>query len=135
MRSRDDSTDTSTPAAVPFAIGRRDLDQRTSVIAVEGELDLTTAPQLKWVLVDANEEGYDRLIVDLSPTTFMDSTALGVLIGVNRNLDEGGGLTIVCAKESLLRIFELSGLDGVFTIRPTLDDALAYVARRTAEAG
>ncbi len=135
MRSRDDSTETSTPAMVPFAINRRELDQRTCVISVEGELDLTTAPQLKWVLVDARGEGHDRLIVDLSPTTFIDSTALGVLVGVNRSLGAGGRLTIVCAKASLLRIFELSGLDGVFEIRPTLDDAHSETARRAAETG
>ena len=132
MRSRDDHTETSTQAT--FAIERRDLDARTSVISVQGELDLSTAPQLKWVLVDASAEGHNRLIVELSQTSFMDSTALGVLVGVNRGLGVDGSLTIVCASPSLLKVFELSGMDGVFAICATLDDALADTPRRAAEA-
>jgi anti-sigma B factor antagonist len=134
LRSKADNNDSGATAKGGFAIDRRELDGRTSVIAVTGELDLTTAPQLKWMLVDAIEEGHSRLIVDLSATSFMDSTALGVLVGVNRGLEAGGQLSIVCARSSLLRIFELSGMDGAFTICATLDDALAGSPQRAAEA-
>jgi anti-sigma B factor antagonist len=134
MRSRD-NTRTSMSTNVPFAAKRREHDQRTCVVSVEGELDLSTAPQLKWVLMDALEEGRDRLIVDLSETTFMDSTALGVLVGVNRSLGADGRLRLVCAKANLLKVFELSGMDGVFTLSATLDDALADTSPRAAEAG
>jgi anti-sigma B factor antagonist len=133
LRSKADNNDDS-GAPAKFAIDRRELDTRTSVIAVTGELDLTTAPQLKWMLVDATEEGRSRLVVDLSATSFMDSTALGVLVGVNRGLGDGGELLIVCARSSLLRIFELSGMDGAFKICATLDDALAEPGQRAAEA-
>ncbi len=127
------STDSSQPSRVGFGIARRELDVRTSVIAVEGELDIATAPQLKWMLVDAIEEGRDRLILDLSRASFMDSTALGVLVAVNRSLGAGGMLAIVCAHVRLLKIFELSGVDGVFAISPTLDDALAGTRARAGE--
>ena len=66
------------------------------MLSVAGELDLTTAPRLKWALVDALHEGCSHLVVDLSHTGFMDSTALGVLVGVNRSLEVGARLTIVC---------------------------------------
>lgn len=102
---------------------------------MQGELDLSTAPKLKWALTDAREDGHDLLIVDLSRTTFMDSTALGVLVGVNRSLGVDGRLTIVCAESSLLRVFELSGMDGVFTLVATLDEALAHASPSAAEAG
>jgi anti-sigma B factor antagonist len=133
MFSSTDKPDLSS-SPTPFAIDRRELDKRTSAISVQGELDLSTAPQLKWMLVDALEEGHSRLIVDLSLTTFMDSTALGVLVGVNRSLDAGGVLVIVCAGASLLRIFELSGMDGAFTICATLEDALAHACSQIAKA-
>jgi anti-sigma B factor antagonist len=94
------------------------------VVSVEGELDLSTAPRLKWMLVDALEAGRSQLVVDLSLASFMDSTALGVLVGVNRSLD-GGGLAIVCARPEVLKTFELSGVDRLFAIFPTLDEALA----------
>jgi anti-sigma B factor antagonist len=122
-------TDSSQDKA--FEIGRRALDARTSVITVVGDLDLATAPQLKWMLLDAIEEGRSHLILDLSGASFMDSTALGVLVGVNRNLEDGGVLAIVCAHPGLLQIFELSGMDGLFAISPTLEDALAGVRARS----
>ncbi len=134
MLSRADKTHDSPPTQVPFAISRRELDARTSVIDVEGDLDLATAPQLKWMLVNALDEGHSQLVLDLTRTTFMDSTALGVLVGVTRSLGADGTLAIVCASNTLVKIFELSGMDGVFAIYPTLDDALAHVRGRAAEA-
>ena len=75
-----------------------------------------------------------RQVIDLTETTFMDSTALGVLVGVNRSLGADSRLAIVCTRSSVLKIFELSGMDGVFTIVPTLDEALEYARGRAAEA-
>jgi anti-sigma B factor antagonist len=134
MSSRSDNTDGAPARAASFAVERRELDAHTSVIEVTGELDLTTAPKLKWTLVDALEEGRNCLVVDLSATTFMDSTALGVLVGVNRSLSAGARLAIVCSRASLLRIFELSGVDGVFAISATLEQALATPDQRVAQA-
>lgn len=113
--------------SVSFAITARELDERTSAVAVEGELDLTTAPRLKWMLVDAIQGGRTRLVLDLSLTTFMDSTALGVLVVVNRNLEAGAAMAIACPNPNVLRIFELSGMDGAFAIFTTFDEALAHV--------
>ena len=135
MPSQVDKTDRSLPIPDAFDIARRELDDRTSVIAIEGDLDLSTAPQLKWMLLDSLEAGHSQLVVDLSQATFMDSTALGVLIGVNRSLDVGARLAIVCARANLLKIFELSGMDGAFAIFSTLQDALAHAQASTAETG
>ncbi len=87
------------------------------------------------MLVDSLEAGHSELVVDLSLTTFMDSTALGVLVGVDRSLGIGGRLAIVCTRANLLKIFELSGMDGVFAISPTLEDALTHVHDRTVGTG
>jgi anti-sigma B factor antagonist len=118
-----------------FGIEQRELDARTSVISVQGELDLTTAPRLKWMLVDSLQTGHSQLVVDLSLATFMDSTALGVLVGVKRNLDAGARLAIVCTRANVLMIFEFSGLDGVFAIFPALDEALSYARGNGGQAG
>lgn len=118
-----------------FGIVQRELDRRTVVIAIEGELDLAKAPRLKWAIVELFEAGYSQLVVDLSLTTFMDSTAIGVLIALNRSLDVGSRLAIACAQPNVLRIFELSGMDDVLAIFSTLDEALAYVQGQAARAG
>jgi len=117
------------PANVRFAINERKLDEVSMLIAVEGELDLATAPRLKWPLVDAIDAGARVLIVDLSGVTFMDSTALGVLIGVRRTLKLGSRLAIVCTDPEVLKIFEISGLDAVFQIFPTFDEAHSYASQ------
>ena len=54
--------------------------RQCAVVAVRGEIDLFTAPELKSALSEAIESGHTRIVVDLTDTTFLDSTALGVLI-------------------------------------------------------
>jgi anti-sigma B factor antagonist len=122
------------PTGSIFVISQRELAGDTTVLSVEGELDLSSAPRLKWALADSQSEGAKHLIVDLSEVTFIDSTALGVLVGAQRAMDEGLHLAIVCAEENVLRIFELTGLDGMFEILPNLDDALEFVRGSAAAA-
>jgi anti-sigma B factor antagonist len=128
------STEPEVTPIAPFAITCKELDAVTNLVSVEGELDLTTAPRLKWMLLDSLQEGRTGLVVDLSRTTFMDSTALGVLVVVNRRLDPAARMAIACARPSVMKIFELSGMDGAFAISPTIEEALAYVQRKTVEA-
>ena len=120
---------------MPVGIVGRELDERASVVSIEGELDLATAPRLKWMLLDALEAGHEELVVDLSLTTFMDSTALGVLVGVKRSLGVDARMAIVCSRSTVLKIFEFSGLDGMFAIFSTVDEALAYTREHTAKTG
>jgi anti-sigma B factor antagonist len=117
------------PTHVRFGVSERALDEVSVAIAVQGELDLATAPRLKWPLVDAIDAGARVLIVDLSGVTFMDSTALGVLIGIRRSLKLGSRLAIVCGDADVLKIFEISGLDAVFEIFPSFDEALSYASQ------
>ena len=127
MLSPSDLGDRSGQGAGTFAIIERRPDERTALISCEGELDLATAPQLKWRLVDALEAGLVGIVIDLADVTFMDSTALGVLVGVRRSLDVGARLAVVCTHPAVLNIFQVSGLDGAFEIFATRDEALAYV--------
>ena len=96
----------------------------THVVAVTGEIDLFTAPEFKQRVSAPIDAGRRRLIVDLTATTFIDSSSLGVLIGAHRRLRRlNGALVIVCSGEPILKTFRITGLDGVFTIVPTLDEA------------
>jgi anti-sigma B factor antagonist len=121
--------------SIGFMIGRRELAADTTVLVVEGDLDLASAPSLKWALADVQSAGNQHVVVDLSRVTFIDSTALGVLVGAQRTLDPGTRLAIACASENVMRVFELTGLDGMFEIVPTLHDALGFVQGRTTAAG
>lgn len=123
------TADTASPQPFTgtFGVIQSQPDERTSVVALEGELDLDRAPSLKWALLDALDAGCKQLVVDLSQVRFMDSTALSVLLAVNKSLDAGARMAIVCVNANVLKIFELSGMDGVFAIFPTTEQALDHV--------
>lgn len=114
-------------SATEFALSQEPVDDSTQVVAVRGEVDLFTAPELKNALSEAIDSGRVRIVVDLTETTFMDSTALGVLIGTVKRLRsrDGGRMTIVNVDSSIAQTFEITGLDQIFTIRATRDEALA----------
>ncbi len=120
---------------VSFLVTRKELADDTSLLSVEGDLDLASAPSLKWALADVQSTESRHVVVDLSKVGFIDSTALGVLVGAQRSLDPGVRLAIACAEENVLRIFELTGLDGMFEILPTLQDALGFVQGSPTAAG
>jgi anti-sigma B factor antagonist len=111
--------------APEFGLNSEPAEGERHVVAVRGEIDLFTAPELKAALGEAIDGGRTKIVVDLSDTTFLDSTALGVLIGtVKRLRSRDGRLTIVNTDASIAKTFEITGLDQIFTIRPTRDEAV-----------
>ena len=102
------------------------------VISLAGEVDLYTAPEFKQQLLDVIGEGGKDVVVDFSDTTFIDSTTLGVLVGgVKRLRAQDGRLSLVCSDRNITKIFEITGLDRVFTIYLTRDEALAKTGAST----
>ena len=119
-----------------FAITEQPIDAERHVLAVRGEIDLFTAPQLGRVLAESIEAGRNRIVVDLTETSLLDSTALGVLIGaVKRLRSRHGTLVIVNADPNMAKTFEITGLDQIFTILPTRDEAIEAVAPAHDSAG
>ncbi len=108
-----------------FEVTTEQLGDSTFVIALTGEVDLYTAPEFKQQLLDAIAKGAKNVVVDLSGTTFIDSTTLGVLVGgVKRLRGQDGQLSLVCSDRNIAKIFEITGLDRVFTIHETRDAAI-----------
>jgi anti-sigma B factor antagonist len=118
---------------VSYARPMRELDISTEkagsdaiVLSLTGEVDLYTCPELKTELLRVIDEGAKVVVVDLSGTTFIDSTGLAVLIrGAERLRTNDGRLTVVVVDPSLRKIFEVTGLDRIFTIHGSRDEALA----------
>lgn len=98
-----------------------------TVVEVRGEVDVYTAPELRERLLEIINEGdARRVIVDLRPVDFMDSTGLGVLVGALKRVRmSGGDLSLVCDSEKLLKIFRITGLDRVFALHGTVEAATA----------
>jgi anti-sigma B factor antagonist len=104
------------------------------VVSVAGEIDNYTAPLLWDAMVDAFDAAPRAGIVDLSETDFLDSSALGVLVGISkRQQGNGAGLTIVCPKPHLRRLFQISRLDEVIPVCDTLEAAVANSQRGVAD--
>jgi anti-sigma B factor antagonist len=114
------------PVIVDFAVSEPRRERETTVLAVEGELDLAAAPRLEQPLRSALREADRGVVLDLSGVTFMDSTAFRVLSQAKRRHGHVP-LAIVCPRHNVLRIFRIAGIDKDFPLFPTLDEAIAYV--------
>jgi anti-sigma B factor antagonist len=96
-----------------------------TVLDVTGEVDLSNAPYLRARIEELVHLGTQRLIVDLRGVGFMDSSGLSVLVACMKRMREAGGeLAIACPNDSILKVFTVTGLDRLFTIRPSVNEAI-----------
>lgn len=99
-----------------------------SVVAVSGEMDLSTATRFRQDLDEAMAFTCGDLVLDLSDIDMIDSTALGVmLVTLQRLSDEGRWLILVVTQEFVLRILRITGLQTTFRIVPSRSEALQQV--------
>jgi anti-sigma B factor antagonist len=111
-----------------FHISEEEIDRRTQLIQLGGEVDLHSAPRFKEVMTGVIDGGKKQLVVDLSTATFIDSTTLGVLVGGEKRLrGDGGSLSLVCPDRDIRKVFEITGLDRVFSMHDSRDEALSRV--------
>jgi anti-sigma B factor antagonist len=95
------------------------------VVAAGGELDLHTSELLREELANVLEAGGHHLLVDLTGVSFMDSTALGVLVGTAKALRPSGGqLVLVADDPRVTRVIELTGLQRVLHVEASLPEAV-----------
>ena len=101
-----------------------DRSDDACVVSVSGEIDVYTSPVLRERLIEAMDGGCETIIVLLDGVGFIDSSGLGVLVGALRRAKErNGGLVLVCSREQVLKVFRITGLDKVFSIVGTIDEA------------
>jgi anti-sigma B factor antagonist len=96
-----------------------------TVLTVSGEIDIATAPSLRERLHGLLTENNPQLVVDLDDVGFLDSTALGVLVGgLKRARSEGGEVRIVCTQPRVRKVFEITRLDSAFDLFDSVDEAV-----------
>jgi anti-sigma B factor antagonist len=104
-----------------------ELASSHAVVGAEGELDAFVAPELEQAFEAVADA--QRVVVDLGSISFLDSTALGLVVRALREIDErGGDARIVLPRGAARRIFELTMLDTILPIAPTRDVAIAELA-------
>ncbi|MEW8970883.1 MULTISPECIES: anti-sigma factor antagonist [Mesobacillus] len=101
-----------------------DVKEKESTLAVKvsGEIDAYTAPQLREKLFPLSEKEGVKMVVDLSEVNYMDSTGLGVFVGVFKNVRaHDGEFKIVGLSERLQRLFEITGLADIIDINSQIE--------------
>ena len=95
-----------------FSVEHREAGRRT-IVAVSGEIDIASSPALRSALEAALNA--DDLWVDLSETSFMDSSGLQVLLDIHRRRE--GRLTVVCPPGNVRRVLDLTGVAQSLRLR------------------
>ncbi len=99
--------------------------QECTHITVYGEVDLYNANELKEKVHLATERTESpNLIIDLKDVDYIDSTGLGILIGIKRRTTENKGkLILVLYSNRINKLFEITGLNKIFTIARSPEEA------------
>ena len=89
----------------------------TAIVAVVGELDIATSPQLRAAL-DGLEPGYEKLVIDLSGCSFFASSGISILLDEHaRGAEQGFEVIVIKAAPEVQRMFDLAGLDDKLTFQ------------------
>jgi anti-sigma B factor antagonist len=95
------------------------------VVGLVGEIDIANAGYLRAELAYLIDSGHVDIVADLTRTVSISSSGLGVLVGALKTVRRiGGRLELVAAADSLLKVLRITRLTQVFTIHPTLNDAM-----------
>lgn len=115
----------------PFEATAAKLEDGVRVIAIRGELDLSTATDLEAPLEEAIASGDASVLIDLTDCEFIDSTGIALIVRAWQRLDrsaEGDGsgrLVIASHNDQVRRVLEVTGLDLSIPIHSTRDEGLA----------
>ncbi len=93
------------------------------VVQVQGEIDLRTSPELRDRLLEAAQEVSGQLLIDLSAVDYIDSSGVGTLVYMKREVEKAGGQLVLIGPPPRVRgIFEVTRLDTFFRIVPSVDE-------------
>jgi anti-sigma B factor antagonist len=106
-------------ATIAYGIRRERSGEDIFVVSLAGEHDLYTAPKVREALRSVIAAGARTTVVDLTETTFLDSTMLHVLLSARNELRDGGRLLLVTDDATVKRVFEISGIDRFFDFYPS----------------
>lgn len=120
--------------ALNLEVRTRTIDDRVAVIELHGEMDVYTTPQAKEAMLELLEKGYYHLVVNLHGTDYLDSTALGVLVGMLKRVrEQGGDLHLVGPNPRITRLLEITRLVHVFPIDASEQEATTKLTQKGTE--
>lgn len=94
-----------------------------TIVTPHGEIDLSTVELFREEVNELLIQGHVHLLIDFDHTTFLDSLAVGALIGARRKaIAFNGSVGLVCSSQRLLKLFSVTQLNRIFTITATVAD-------------
>jgi anti-sigma B factor antagonist len=102
-----------------------------AVLTVGGDVDLATVPALEAAIHEALALKPAGLVIDLSNVAFLASAGLQALVATHNNISESAQFAVVANSASTSRPIQLTGLDQIFELYPTLDEALTAVKKNS----
>lgn len=95
------------------------------ILKVDGELDALVAPKFKDKITKEMENGTKKFVVDFENLEHINSLAMGILRGKLKSVkEEDGDIKLACLNEHIKDLFEMIGLDELFEIYTTVDEAI-----------
>ncbi len=94
--------------AAPFIVVNR-LEGENAVIAVRGEIDIATAPQVRDAIDRAVRDGFRSIVIDFRRVSFMDTTAVHLLLGLSALEDRGVRTRMIDGRPEVSRVLDLTG--------------------------
>lgn len=115
----------------PFSVDAHQ-EGELQTVAVSGELDQGTVPELRVALAEPLDQAGISVLVDLSDCNFIDSTGLSLLVEAKRRMaDQHRRFGVCCPDADVRRLLELTGIDEAVGLFQTKDDAIAALTRAT----
>lgn len=109
-----------------FKVVDRTIKPGYTVLELSGEVDVLSAPKLKETIIEHITNKAQLIIVDLTEVEYLDSTGLGTLIGsLKRTREAKTRLSIVGMNARLRRLFDITGIDKIFLIYDSVEQAVA----------
>lgn len=104
-----------------ITIDVKEMEQQITV-RIAGEIDAYTAPKLRETVFPYTEKEKVNVVIDLSEVSYMDSTGLGVFVGLFKSLNANGGtLQLIGLSERLRRLFDITGLADIMNINSEVE--------------
>jgi len=113
---------------MPFEVQSKD-EGKVLVVALSGQLDTRSAPQLEKALEAPVSQGRNEILVDCARLDFVTSAGLRVLLVTGKRVAAAGGRLVLCAlNPSVREVFDISGFANLFPILPARESALEWLA-------
>lgn len=98
----------------------------TTATLAETRLDASVAPEFKAAMENIISAGNDQIILDISQLSFMDSSSLGAMVSVLKQIGGTGKMVIFGASGTVLELFKLTRMDRIFTLTNDIETAKQY---------